>query len=78
MTCHCKRHTHRGVAQSGSAPVLGTGGRRFESSRPDLLSLTFESLRADHYALVAQWKSSGLLSHWSQVRILPGAIRASR
>ena len=25
----------RGVAQSGSAPVWGTGGRRFESSRPD-------------------------------------------
>ena len=25
----------RGVAQSGSAPVLGTGGRRFESCRPD-------------------------------------------
>ena len=25
----------RGVAQPGSAPVLGTGGRKFESSRPD-------------------------------------------
>ncbi len=25
----------RGVAQSGSAPALGAGGRRFESSRPD-------------------------------------------
>ncbi len=25
----------RGVAQSGSAPVLGTGGREFESRRPD-------------------------------------------
>ena len=25
----------RGVAQPGSAPVLGTGGRRFESRRPD-------------------------------------------
>lgn len=25
----------RGVAQPGSAPVLGTGGRRFESCRPD-------------------------------------------
>ena len=24
-----------GVAQSGSAPVLGTGGREFESRRPD-------------------------------------------
>ena len=25
----------RGVAQPGSAPVLGTGGRKFESCRPD-------------------------------------------
>ena len=25
----------RGVAQSGSAPALGAGGRRFESGRPD-------------------------------------------
>ena len=28
----------RGVAQPGSAPVLGTGGRRFESCRPDFKS----------------------------------------
>jgi hypothetical protein len=28
---------HRGVAQSGSAPALGAGGRRFESSHPDQL-----------------------------------------
>ena len=26
----------RGVAQSGSAPGLGPGGRRFESCRPDV------------------------------------------
>ena len=26
---------NRGVAQPGSAPALGAGGRRFESSRPD-------------------------------------------
>jgi hypothetical protein len=25
----------RGVAQSGSAPALGAGSRRFKSSRPD-------------------------------------------
>ena len=30
----------RGVAQPGSAPVLGTGGRRFESCRPDSISLS--------------------------------------
>ncbi len=29
------RASGRGVAQSGSAPVLGTGGREFESRRPD-------------------------------------------
>ncbi len=31
----------RGVAQSGSAPVLGTGGREFESRRPDHFLLKF-------------------------------------
>ena len=31
-----------------------------------------------HSALVAQRKSSGLLSHWSQVRILPGAFALGR
>ena len=30
-----KKPLCRGVAQSGSAPVLGTGGREFESRRPD-------------------------------------------
>ena len=29
----------RGVAQSGSAPASGAGGRRFESSRPDHIFL---------------------------------------
>jgi hypothetical protein len=28
----------RGVAQPGSAPALGAGGRWFESSRPDQIS----------------------------------------
>ncbi len=31
-----RSNTSRGVAQSGSAPGLGPGGRRFESCRPDL------------------------------------------
>jgi hypothetical protein len=30
--------TLRGVAQPGSAPVWGTGGRRFKSSHPDQLN----------------------------------------
>ncbi len=28
---------HRGVAQPGSAPEWGSGGREFESRRPDLV-----------------------------------------
>ena len=31
----CMRIGKRGVAQSGSAPALGAGGRRFESCHPD-------------------------------------------
>src|SRR6185437_8050980 len=35
----------RGVAQPGSAPALGAGGRRFKSSRPDQFHLsTFPKL----------------------------------
>ena len=30
----------RGVAQSGSAPGLGPGGRRFESCRPDITKMS--------------------------------------
>src|SRR3954449_3461618 len=33
----------RGVAQSGSAPVWGTGGRRFKSGRPDQFSRTSQA-----------------------------------
>jgi hypothetical protein len=41
--------THvRGVAQSGSAPGSGPGGRRFESSRPDHLTQKSRSLQALH------------------------------
>jgi hypothetical protein len=32
-------HTGRGVAQPGSAPQWGCGGRKFESSRPDQFSI---------------------------------------
>ena len=40
----------RGVAQPGSAPALGAGGRWFESSRPDQISdlyVTYRSQAAD-------------------------------
>src|SRR6202035_2658588 len=33
----------RGVAQPGSAPALGAGGRRFKSYRPDQFSICSES-----------------------------------
>ncbi len=33
-----ERFDSRGVAQPGSAPALGAGGRWFESSRPDHFS----------------------------------------
>src|SRR3954447_21061852 len=58
---------HRGVAQPGSAPVWGTGGRRFKSSRPDPPSkLKIEkaqvmqnspSSRAPHRILIADDES---------------------
>ena len=34
----------RGVAQSGSAPALGAGGRKFESCRPDQCHQRFPPL----------------------------------
>jgi hypothetical protein len=33
--CYTHLRPRRGVAQPGSAPALGAGGRRFKSSRPD-------------------------------------------
>src|SRR5215813_1931351 len=35
------REPIRGVAQPGSAPALGAGGRRFKSSRPDSVAPVF-------------------------------------
>ncbi len=40
----------RGVAQSGSAPAWGVGGRRFESSRPDQIRRIFD--KSIFYSLV--------------------------
>ena len=36
---HLVHNFKRGVAQPGSAPALGAGGRRFKSSRPEKLVL---------------------------------------
>ncbi len=35
LVCWQETKTGRGVAQPGSAPEWGSGGRRFESGRPD-------------------------------------------
>ena len=47
----------RGVAQSGSAPVWGTGGRRFKSGRPDQILRT-EPAFGPACLLVRGWTSS--------------------
>ena len=61
ITCRAIGNAHgRGVAQSGSAPVLGTGGREFESRRPDQSPLSVSHsvrgrlLTADHMIVVQQ------------------------
>ncbi len=43
-----KSHGNRGVAQSGSAPGLGPGGRRFESCHPDKKLLKTMLLNESH------------------------------
>ena len=50
------RPKSRGVAQSGSAPASGAGGRWFKSSRPDHLSLRVRNVRG-----VAQLGSASAL-----------------
>ena len=43
--------SERGVAQSGSAPGLGPGGRRFESCRPDTEEEVFQLKRKTSFLL---------------------------
>ena len=54
----------RGVAQSGSAPEWGSGGRRFESDRPDQIQFPPFSPAAGPRKLIIQERysqSRGLL-----------------
>ena len=44
----------RGVAQSGSAPALGAGGREFESRRPDQPSATEIRYASTHLQAIPQ------------------------
>jgi hypothetical protein len=46
--------TERGIAQFGSAPALGAGGRGFKSLCPDHIKLTVAWVYSDAYAPVAQ------------------------
>ncbi len=59
---YVNRVRSRGVAQPGSAPALGAGGRPFKSARPDCASSS-------------GGQSNGLLSRGSGVRIPSGAPR---
>lgn len=47
------RQRRRGVAQAGSAPGLGPGGRRFESCLPDHIPLSTDQLGS-----AVHWRSN--------------------
>ena len=51
---------HRGVAQSGSAPGLGPGGRRFESCHPDKSNLKALLAMSQGFFLFRDWTLWGL------------------
>ena len=51
--------TIRGVAQSGSAPGSGPGGRRFESSRPDHHSTLFDRLVSRIASVLFRYRTPG-------------------
>ena len=57
----------RGVAQFGSAPGLGPGGRRFESCRPDQKS-AHESVRIfTYYLLNIHFSLKSLADFWKVI-----------
>eukprot|EP01016_Furgasonia_blochmanni_P008554 TRINITY_DN13489_c0_g1_i1.p2 TRINITY_DN13489_c0_g1~~TRINITY_DN13489_c0_g1_i1.p2 ORF type:complete len:236 (-),score=-51.89 TRINITY_DN13489_c0_g1_i1:129-836(-) len=74
-----KAEIDRSIAQPGSAPGLGPGGRRFESYCSDHLKEYFKIGEVSHdkhhrlSACSSVGQSIRLLSGWSQVRILSGA-----
>ena len=47
MSTFALAKSERGVAQSGSAPGLGPGGRRFESCRPDFFPIATTGFSAE-------------------------------
>ena len=59
----------RSVAQPGSAPVLGTGSRRFESCRSDHFSLSFQAW------LLSAWLT-GLFTAFKYPVLTPSALNS--
>src|SRR3954471_522719 len=65
----------RGVAQSGSAPALGVGGRGFKSPLPDVTSrISFRRLRRDDFPLLTDWLNTPHVSEWWGVRAVPDSV----
>gem|GEM_PF-6487900 len=58
----------RGVAQFGSAPALGAGGRRFESCRPD----HFQELKRASLVIKARLLFSTVAKERKTNAVLPG------
>ena len=65
----------RGVAQPGSAPGLGPGGRRFESCRPDKIqSKLLVGSRLKRMRQQLSWQSTTLPRSGSRVRVSFAAL----
>lgn len=69
--------TKRGVAEHGTAPVLGTGDQRFKSSRPDQSSCHVAPSRVD-VPLPKQARDHKRLYRRPQSSRLSGSIRPYR
>ena len=67
------RHYVRGVAQSGSAPGSGPGGRRFKSSRPDHL----KSMRCDDF-LNSENRRCRRFCSGESLQLLQASVREAR
>jgi hypothetical protein len=70
----------RGVAQSGSAPGSGPGGRRFESSRPDHFKPLAGLFKSINYNFKRPLKQKRLIveiwDHWDHRPIFPASLVA--
>ena len=58
-----EEETHRGVAQSGSAPASGAGSRRFKSSHPDHHQGVAQLGRAPALGAGGRWSESSRPDH---------------